>query len=179
MEKFRNRYCIPSARLANWDYGSPGFYFVTICTQDRVCYFGDIISDDGDVPQPEYRLQETEIGQVARENWQKIPEHFPFVILDESVIMPNHLHGILFFDKPGYEEWRKNQFGPQSQNLGSVIRGYKAGVKKYATMNNIEFAWQPRYHDHIIRSVQDLERIRQYIVNNPANWHNDQNYINR
>jgi len=74
-------------------------------------------------------LQSSIIGDIANQYWLKIPEHFPFVELDEYVVMPNHVHGILFLNKPDYDTWQPNKFGPQSKNLGSVIRGYKAGVK--------------------------------------------------
>ena len=67
----------------------------------------------------------------------------------------------------------KNKFGPQSENLASIIRGYKTGVKKYATLNNIDFAWQPRYHEHIIQDIKSYDRIRKYIIDNPDNWVND------
>lgn len=84
--------------------------------------------------------------------------------------MPNHIHGILFFNKPDYNEWKPNTFGPQSKNLAAVIRGYKAAVKKYATLHEIEFNWQARYHDHVVRSEKSLNNIRKYIMNNPVKW---------
>jgi putative transposase len=209
MERFRNIYRNDSARLKNWDYGARRFYFVTICTQNREHYFGNIVNtvdsdakndtvnnygigggygvgtqdfaslhhDDPNhhhlsayhqLPQPS--VQYTEIGTIAHKYWMEIPLHFPFVYVDEFIVMPNHIHGLLFFNKRYSPEWKQNVFGPQSQNLASVIRGYKAATKKYATMNDIEFAWQPRYHDHIINPDNDLDAIREYIKNNPANW---------
>ena len=189
MEKFKNKYRIPSARLSTWDYGSQALYFVTICTKDRIKYFGDIVvvetqniaSPPQNINSQETQniasLRATRIGEIANENWQKIPEHFPFVELDEFIVMPNHVHGILFFNKPDFKEWTPNTFGPQSQNLSAVIRGYKASVTTYATTNQIEFAWQPRFHDHIIRSEEELNNIRQYILNNPWNWKNDEHYV--
>jgi REP element-mobilizing transposase RayT len=71
----------------------------------------------------------------------------------------------------------RNAFGPQSRNLASIIRGYKAGVKKWAKINNIQFAWQERFYDHIIRNETDLDRIREYIANNPSNWAYDEENI--
>ena len=67
----------------------------------------------------------------------------------------------------------KNKFGPQSKNLASIIRGYKTGVTKYARKKNIEFAWQSRFHDHIIRDDESYQRIRNYIINNPKKWDDD------
>jgi hypothetical protein len=70
----------------------------------------------------------------------------------------------------------KNQFAPQSKNLSSIIRGYKSAVTTYARKNRIEFDWQPRFHDHIIRSIDDYHRISNYIINNPAKWEDDKFY---
>lgn len=91
--------------------------------------------------------------------------------------MPNHLHGVLFINKPEKYTWEHNRFGAQSRNLASVIRGYKASVKKHATLNNIEFEWQPRYHDRVIRNEEEYANIRQYISRNPDHWLNDPDNI--
>ena len=105
-------------------------------------------------------LHKTPIGEIAYNNWLNIPNHFSFVELDDFVIMPNHIHGILFINKPDKIDWQLNKFGIQSQNLASVIRGYKASVKAHATTNNIEFGWQPRYYDHVIRNEKEYLNIR-------------------
>lgn len=168
MEKFKSIYRIPSARLQHWDYGSHGFYFVTICTQNRLNYFGEIADPPNLLP-----LMTTKTGEIAGEYWLKIPSHYPFVDLDEFVVMPNHIHGILFFNKPDKQDWVPNKFGPQSGNLAAVIRGYKSAVKKFATLHNIEFSWQTRFHDHIIRSEKELSNIREYIIHNPNKWSED------
>jgi len=129
----------------------------------------------------------TRIGEVAKEYWLKIPEYHPYVILDQFIIMPNHIHGILIIDK--FEELRnlettglnevnsvlsnleyKNKFGPQSRNLASLIRGYKASVKAFAQKHQIDFEWQRNYYDRIIRDYKEFERIQEYILNNPAKW---------
>ncbi|MBP8213669.1 MAG: hypothetical protein KAX53_07980, partial [Saprospiraceae bacterium] len=70
----------------------------------------------------------------------------------------------------------KNHFAPQSKNLSSIIRGYKSAVTTFARKNNIEFEWQSRFHDHIIRSMDDYHRISKYILNNPSKWLNDKFY---
>jgi putative transposase len=85
MDKFQHKYRISSARLQNWDYGWNASWFVTICTENRECFFGDV--DDGD-------MVFSEIGEIAEKCWLEIPEHFPFVKLDVHVVMPNHVHGI-------------------------------------------------------------------------------------
>jgi REP element-mobilizing transposase RayT len=91
MKKFKGKYRIPSARLQTWDYGNNGAYFLTLCTHNRETYFGNI--EDGN-------MLLSEMGQIAQKHWNEIPEHFPFVILDEFIVMPNHVHGIIIIDKP-------------------------------------------------------------------------------
>ena len=92
--------------------------------------------------------------------------------------MPNHVHGIIIIDKPdGDDDDGPNQFGPQSKNLASIVRGYKIGVTKYARQHNQPFKWQARYHDHVIRNDREYERIRQYIDENPERWEEDR-YFN-
>jgi len=169
-------------RLKYHDYGSDDWYFVTICTHNRGHFFGEIIHSEGEGagegaqdfahPHSHPHLHPTIIGQIAHQYWMEIPKHFPFVVLDEFVVMPDHMHGLFYFDRPDYPYRlpRPNQFGPQSKNLASVIRGYKAAVKKYATMNNIPFAWQSRYHDYVVRTEKRLQIIRKYIRNNPQKW---------
>lgn len=169
-EKFQNKYRISSARLPNWDYGSHGLYFVTICTKDRINYFGEI-AETQNTPS----LKPTKIGEVAFDNWIQLPKYYSFIELDEFILMPNHFHGILFINKPEYDNWQPNKFGPQKENLGAVMRGYKSSVKKYANSNKIEFEWQGRYYDRIIRDDAELINVRQYIFNNPAKWQNDMN----
>ena len=192
MTKYKNQYRIESTRAQNWDYGSPGSYFVTICAQNHKCYFGEIVRQQkrggatnvgtqnfGTVvveTQNFASLRATDIGIIAQRYWAEIPDHFPFVTLDEFVVMPNHIHGVVTFDKPGYSGLSKNVFGPQSQNLASVVRGFKAAVKKYATMHTIDFAWQPRFYDQIITSQESLTIIRKYIIDNPEKWINEKVY---
>lgn len=170
-EKFNNKYRTTPARLNGWDYGANGLYFVTICTKDRVHYFGEIEKDNIIVEtQSIVSLQKTEIGKVAYENWLRIPEFAPFIELDEFVIMPDHMHGILFINKPDKISWEPNKFGVQIQNLASVIRGYKASVKKYANLNGIDFIWQAKYYDRVIRNEKEYQNIRQYVYDNPTRW---------
>ena len=164
--KYKNTYRNETTRLKNWDYGSHGFYFVTICTKNKQPYFGHIVPGTQNFAS----LQPTKIGNIALTYWNEIPKHFPFVELDEFVLMPDHLHGILFFNKPDYHDWKPNQFQPQSKNLASVIRGYKAAVTKYSVLHSMEFEWQPRYYDHVIQSKHRLNIIRDYIKDNPVKW---------
>ena len=89
-EKFYGKYRIPSSRLAAWDYGRNAAYFVTICTANHAHYFGKITHGEM-IPTP--------LGQAAVDFWNEIPAHFPFVVLDAFVVMPNHVHGIIIIDK--------------------------------------------------------------------------------
>src|SRR5690606_7447732 len=211
LDKFNDKYRIPSTRAAWWDYGWNGSYYVTICTRKRRCWFGDVINK---------QMQLSEIGVIAEQCWSAIPDHFPFVHLGEYVVMPNHVHGIINIVKPIHEQQTsvedpkrdsnpgiplvetqyfaslrgertfrvyeayqsesqprpKNKFGPQSQNLGSIIRGFKTGVKKGSKSLQPEFSWQGRFHDHIIRTEEEYRRISRYIRDNPANWEGDRFY---
>ena len=188
-DKFKDKYRIPSTRLRGYDYGQSGAYFITICTKNRIPYLGEIqvnsVEAQDFAPSETHNnasLRPTLMGEIAIEYWKKISEHFPFVVLDEFQIMPNHLHGIIIIDKPSSVETQyfaslqsnyKNKFGPQSGNLSSIVRGYKAAVKSFATTNKIQFEWQPRFHDHIIRNHEEMSRISQYIAENPGNWSKD------
>jgi len=177
-EKFKDKYRIASARLQGFDYGSNGAYFVTINTKNRESYFGKIVNGI---------MGLSEMGCQAWKCWYEIPNHFPFVILDEFVVMPDHVHGVIFIDKtvsqpipmPTVETQDfaslpnhkiTNKFGPQSKNLASIIRGFKIGVTKFIHEHDVDFTWQPRFHDRIIRNEGELNRIRQYIKDNPNNW---------
>jgi len=164
-ERFRNKYRIPSARAGWWDYAQNGTYFVTICTHEREHFFGEVIDD-------EMILSET--GIIASRCWTEIPQYFSFVIPDVFIVMPNHVHGIIIIDKeqpPPFDP--ANQFQPQSENLAAVIRGYKAGVTAKARRANPGFAWQTRFHDHIIRNHESYQHIANYIIHNPARWDKD------
>ncbi len=91
MNKFQGKYRIESARAPFWNYGWNAAYFVTLCTRHRSCFFGSVRNET---------MHLSRIGQVAQACWMEIPQHFPFVRLENHVIMPNHVHGILVIDKP-------------------------------------------------------------------------------
>jgi len=189
MDKYRQKYRIKSTRLPYWDYGSNGYYFVTICTKDKVHWFGKVINcrdtkscvSTKDAP----HMALSPIGKIARKCWTEITHHFPFVTLDEFIVMPNHVHGIIIIDKPHVEthnhaslQSNGNRFGSQSKNLASIIRGYKIGVTKSARKINLNFSWQPRFHDHVIRNESALNQIRTYIQFNVEKWEYDRENAN-
>jgi putative transposase len=171
--KFKNKYRIQTNRLAGYDYSQNGFYFVTICTKNREHYFGEIINEESD----NAYLNSTAIGLIANEYWQSIPQHYPFTVLDEYIIMPNHLHGVIGIAKGELTKWKSNEFGIQSQNLAAIIRGFKSTVKQYANERNIDFHWQSRFHDHIIKDDKSMMAVRNYIINNPDNWYKDKDNL--
>lgn len=168
---YLDRYRVASARLPGYDYGQSGAYFVTICTHNRQPSFGTV-----EVPAEGWDaayVQPTALGQRARAGWASIPQFAPFVTLDAFVLMPDHVHGVLLFDKnepSGPPLPYENRFGPQRENLASVLRGFKSGVTTFARMQGIAFQWQPRFHDRIVRSDDELTRIRRYIETNPSRW---------
>ncbi|MCB0731480.1 MAG: transposase [Ignavibacteriae bacterium] len=170
-----NKYRISSSRLKFWNYSQNGYYFVTICSKNQKKYFGEISNSE---------IILSDLGKLAQKYWKAIPQHYPFVNLDVFIIMPNHIHGIIIIDKnvetqnfASLQHSEGNKFGPQSQNLGAIIRGFKAAVKKYAVINNIPFSWQPRFYDRIIRNERELFNIRKYIVYNPYKWEDDEYYL--
>ena len=188
-ERFKNKYRIPTAR-ATWHDYKGGSYFVTICTKDREPYFGHII--DG-------KMKYTDLGISANDCLQTIPSHFPDAEIPVWIVMPNHIHAIIIINAPAPHVETQNfaspkqkpthhsetqdfaslqgetmqKFGPQSRNLASIVRGFKIGVTKYANNHDIPFAWQPRFHDHIIRNQYEMNRIGDYINNNVARWKED------
>jgi putative transposase len=159
-------------RYQGFDYSADGYYFVTICTDNRRLFFGKIIDGKSEL---------SAVGEIAKKCWLDIPSHFPFVELDEFVVMPNHVHGIIYINRGvGTQDFAflhnyKNKFGPQSGNLSSIIRGFKIGVFKNSKPLNNDFSWQPRFHDRIIRNGEELNAIKQYIMDNPLKWHLDRN----
>ncbi len=164
-------------RLPHYDYSSDGFYFVTVCTKNRKEFFGEIKNNI---------MGLNEIGCLAAKFWQEIPNHFENVNLDIWQIMPNHLHGIVIIgcdnsvgtrDLAFLRNETTNKFGPLIKNsLSSIIHGFKSSVKRWCNQNGYQnFAWQPRFHERVIRNDNELNRIREYIIYNPQKWEFDRN----
>ena len=155
-----------SIRLKGYDYSREGAYFITVCTKDKEWLFGDVINGE---------MQLNDIGNVALQCWKDIPKHFPNVVLDEFIVMPNHIHGIVIFNV-GAKNISLLQHGT-TMTIGSVIRGFKIGITKWARANGASHSpWQRNYYEHIIRNETELNKIREYIINNPVNWETDENY---
>jgi putative transposase len=168
-----------SIRVQGYDYSQAGAYFVTICTQNRKCLFGEIA--DG-------RMVVNHAGRIVDQCWYDIPSHFPHIALDQYVVMPNHLHGIIVISEgrgtaccrgtacraPTTTE---EQFGhPVVGSVPTIIRSFKsAATKRINEIRNTPGAklWQRNFYERIIRNDDELNRIREYIANNPLQWEMD------
>jgi len=146
------------------DYSSCGFYFVTICIQNMECVFGDVKNG---------KMILNVYGEIVKKCWINIPRHFKHVQLDEFVVMPNHIHGIINMQRDvGNADLRSLRTNDRTKmKLPKIIHGFKSSVTRIVrqTHNDYTFAWQRSFYDHIIRNDADLQRIRKYIKNNPKN----------
>ncbi len=168
------KYRIAPSRAQWWDYGINAAYFITICTKNHKHEFGRVRNG---------KMQLNDAGNIADHFWKEIPSHFPFVKLEEYVIMPNHIHGIVVIEKidentttenkdngiPGKLRFRN----PGKNNISSIIGGYKSVVSKSIHEIHSDFMWQSRFHDKIIRNERMHKAIRNYIINNESNWKED------
>lgn len=181
-----NRHHRKSIRLKGYDYSQPGAYFVTICTQDRECLFGEIING---------KMIINDAGKMVENEWIDLPHRFTNIQLHEYVIMPNHFHAILEIvvgatlvvaqnDNIVKNDNQKGQpqgIAPTDKTLGDIIGAFQSIVtvkyihcvktKKWQQFN--KKLWQRNYWEHIVRNEQELNRIRLYIKNNPKKWQND------
>ena len=149
-----------SIRLPEHDYSQPGGYFVTIVTQDRECLFGDVVNR---------KMVLNNAGKMIQRIWNELPTRFSNIQLDEHIVMPNHFHGIVIIMKKS------------DKSLGDMIGAFKSittheyilGVRNNGWQQFNKKLWQRNYWEHIIRDEKDLNRIREYIINNPLNWEGD------
>ena len=168
--------------MKNWDYGSQAAYYVTVCTANRIHYFGEIVATQSKTTP--YEMHLSGIGKIVDEEWLKTFEMRPDMNLSMGAynVMPNHFHAIITIGENKYNTRggihhkntnTKNKFGPQSKNLGSIIRGFKSSVTTDARKIDPDFAWHPRFHDHIIRDYASYINITHYINNNVLTWGKD------
>ncbi len=186
----RNRRCI---RLKGYDYSLAGAYFVSICVQNRACLFAEIING---------KIVLTNAGRMVNTVWDELPEFYPGIDIDAFQIMPNHIHGIIILGNETHEHpnvratprgrpdlpcGRPNMDAGQprgiahTMSLPDVVHRFKTmttkrytdGVKQYGWSRFDRRLWQRNYYEHIIRNDNDLNRIREYIINNPAKWDMD------
>lgn len=174
LNRYKQKHGRKGNRWKTYDYSQPGWYFVTICTRFMVHWFGAVQSET---------MNHSSTGLIAHDQWLTIPLHNPNIMLDEFVVMPNHIHGIIrivdshvgtasvphvgtahVLSLPKTKRYRTKM------QLSKTIHGYKGAVSKIIHQSNNQFQWQRSFHDHIIRTESELFKIRQYIRNNPKNW---------
>lgn len=164
-------YRVPSARWNQWDYSWAGRYFITICTKDRKCYFGHIANGI---------MAYSQIGDVVKDEWQKTAIIRPYVQLGEWVIMPNHIHGIIYI-LPKVKSQTPGQVSTimwKPKSLGAIINQFKAACTKRIWADGYTcFGWQSRFYDRVIRDELEMGRIQKYIVENSKNWETDELYV--
>ena len=197
---YKNKYRIKSTRLANYNYGQSGFYFVTICTKNRQHYFGKIV---------EQKIILNKAGKIIQKYWLEITQHFENVLINEFIIMPNHTHGIIEISNnntttlcrdealprlpstqnkierntPNQNETyvgehpQMSAISPKPGSLPVIIGSLKSICTKTINKSfpNTNFAWQPRFFDHIIRTEKILNKIQWYTRTNPKKWERDRN----
>ncbi|MGE0268616.1 MAG: transposase [Candidatus Omnitrophota bacterium] len=146
-------------RLEHYDYSKPGYYFITVCTRNRKDWFGEI--RDG-------KMMLNPCGEIVSQCWHDLPAHYPNLQLDQFVIMPDHIHGIININKNNVGNGLK-PFPTKLHGLSEFVRAFKTfssrGINHHLNGNG-RFHWQKSFHDHIIRDKQSLEEIRQYIIRN-------------
>ncbi|PIP11995.1 MAG: transposase [bacterium (Candidatus Stahlbacteria) CG08_land_8_20_14_0_20_40_26] len=157
-----------SIRLNHYDYFQPGAYFITICTHNRKCMLGNIVNGE---------MRANKFGRIIETEWLKTPQIRKNVELDEYVVMPNHFHAILFIIRRGVLQYAPtNKFRSPSQTIGSIVRGFKSAVTKRTNkLRNTPGipVWQRNYYERVVRNENELNRIREYIQNNPLKWELD------
>ena len=181
-----------SIRLKHYDYSQPGFYFVTIGTENRIHRFGNIT--DGNI-------QLNQLGKIVTKQWNDLPNRFPNIQLDQYITMPNHIHGIIRVGAP--LAGARNDFAGARNNMvrrdlranvhrdratarvaptiGNIIGSYKSlcvhNCLQWIKSNNSSFfigkLWQRNYWEHIVRNENELNLIRDYIRQNPQKWEMD------
>jgi putative transposase len=143
-----------SLRLGDYDYSTSGAYFITACTHKRACIFGEVHGP---------HVVPSAAGQIVENTWHGLTAHYRGLGLDDFVVMPNHVHGIVFLDNG-------------APTLSEIMRGFKTFAARH--INAVRSTpgqpvWQRGFHEHVVRSERTLEKIRAYVRNNPAKWHLD------
>ncbi len=150
-----------SIRLKDYDYTQSGAYYVTLCTEYRICLFGKIV---------EAEVELSSFGKVVHNCWEGLPNHYGNVELDVFVIMPNHIHGVIVLNNDNPIQGNSKD---KLHGLSEIIRGFKTfSAREINQLRNTsgKTIWQRGYYDHIIRNEKSVGKIREYIENNPLKW---------
>ena len=162
-----------STRLKDHDYSTPGAYFITVCTQDRLLLFGRVI--DG-------KMAANRLGSVVEGCWIRLPDHYDNVILDAFVLMPNHIHGVVIIQEErtvvgaGFKPALSVDVSPKRHALPEIVRAFKTfSARKINEMRASPGSpvWQRGFYEHVIRNEDELDKVRTYIMDNPSKWSED------
>ena len=158
-----------SIRLAGYDYSQARAYFVTVCSQNRECLFGEVAGGE---------MKLNEAGRMVQSVWHGLPHHYPHVHLDQFIVMPNHVHGLIVLSDgivgAGFKPAPTKRHG-----LPEIARAFKAFSSRRINQSHGTpglHVWQRNYYEHVIRNENDLLQIHQYIEENPAKWEEDENH---
>ncbi|MBI1820712.1 MAG: transposase [Nitrospirae bacterium] len=173
-----------SLRLKGFDYAQTGAYFITICTQNRECLFGKVVNDQRHL---------NDAGEMILTSWNELPRHYPGVDVDQFVVMPNHVHGIIILTVGAgpracpelhIKKRQPEEISPALSllSLSDIIQRFKSLTTTHYLQGVIQTGWPPfhkklwqrNYYEHVIRNEESLNRIRQYIHDNPLNWNIDE-----
>jgi putative transposase len=185
MTRFAEKFRVETARLKNWDYRSPWWYFVTICTLNHNKFFGEIFGDQTNL---------SKRGFCVERNIELIEKQFPYVGLGNWVIMPNHVHLLLKIKYGDWEDFSRDGINAVSSkkenNLTNVnnqmtekclprIIQWVKGRSTFEIRKELKtfFGWQSGYYDEIVKNGKKWEIIRKYIENNPKNWQKDKLWV--
>jgi len=166
-------------RLDNFDYASDGFYFITICAYQNKNIFGNIVragpcAGPNSSPCADPKIELNNIGNMIKSAWDDIPKFYPNAGIDEFIIMPNHVHGIIILSNI---QGRPQGGAPTLfLSLSDVVHRFKSLTTTYycRISKQSNKLWQRSFYDHIIRNEHSLQHIREYILNNPTNWARDE-----
>ncbi len=150
--------------MKDYDYSSPGAYFVTICSRDKGLTFGKVVGE---------QVNANRFGMVLADCWNDLPNHFPNVALDAFVVMPNHVHGIIVILDDALVGAGLRPAPTKRCPLSEIVRAFKSfSARRINEIRNTpgQPVWQRNYFDHIIRDSKSLDRIREYVRTNPQRW---------
>ena len=149
-------------RKDGYDYSNPGYYCVTICTEDRRLWLGEIV---------DAKMHLNGVGYIVQSIWSDLYERFPGIELDEYIIMPNHLHGIIVLSEDFRKRMRTGNEQQRMPTLSQIVRAFKgAATRQIHVMGQPNFSWQKSFHERIIRDQTELNIKREYLINNPVRW---------
>jgi putative transposase len=165
-------------RLRNYDYSEDGYYFVSVCSSKRQNIFTDVGASLASARKNGFEL--SSVGRIIEQQWQNIPNLYDNIELDEYIIMPNHIHGIIHINR------QKRSDARPAPTISDIICSFKSRSSveyiRYAKHNNLNFCgkiWQRSFYDHVIRNERSLNAIREYMLANPVNWELDiENLLN-